>query len=51
MVVMQYDMPDFPKTHFWKKTNKDPKLIEERRLQLELFFNTIVNDPLIRGHK
>ena len=46
---MKIELPDFPKTHLWKKTNKNPKMIEERRSMLEKYFNIIINDPFIRG--
>ena len=46
----KFDMPEFPKTHFWISTNKDPDLVKKRRQKLEYFFNMILNDPKIRGH-
>ena len=43
-------MPEFPSTHFWKKTNNNPTLIEERKTKLENYFGIVVNDPFTRGH-
>ena len=48
---IQLELPEFPKTHFWKKTNKNPKMIEERKLILEQYFNVVINDPFSRGYK
>ena len=48
---MQLELPEFPRTHFWKKTNKNPKMIEERRETLQQFFSIVVNDPFTRGYK
>ena len=44
-------MPPFPKTHFWTKTNSNPTLIDQRRIELEKFFGQIVNEPVLRGYE
>ena len=45
----KFDLPEFPKTHFWISTNSDPDLIKQRRHKLEHFFNLVLNDPKLRG--
>lgn len=44
-------LPPFPVTHFWVKTNNNPKLMEKRRAGLEFYFSSIVDDPFLRGHR
>lgn len=45
-----YEIPPFPKTHFWQKTNNNPELIEKRRIGLENYFSHVINDPYLRGY-
>ncbi len=47
---LQTQLPPFPKTHFWQKTNASPELIEKRRAGLENYFSRIINDPYLRGY-
>ena len=45
-------LPEFPKTHsfaFWNKTNSNPRMIEDRRRELEYYFTKLFNDPIFRG--
>ena len=48
---MQIELPPFPKTHFFIKTNSDPILINERKAILQKFFSIIIDDPFTRGTK
>jgi hypothetical protein len=45
-----YEIPPFPKTHFWQKTNNNPEMIEKRRMGLENYFSHVINDPYLRGY-
>jgi len=47
---IQFDLPPFPKTHFWQKTNNNPQMIEKRRSGLENFLSHVINDPYLRGY-
>jgi hypothetical protein len=45
----KYELPEFPKTHFWRSTNKDLLRIEKRKQKLVYFFNILLNNPALRG--
>ncbi len=50
--MTQLDLPEFPESHFWsfwKRTNKDKQLIEQRRQEIEYYLNVVFNEPKIRG--
>ena len=47
---MKLELPEFPKTHFWSRTNKNPQMIEQRRAKLESYFQIVLNDPFTRGY-
>ena len=48
--MIQFELPPFPVTHFWQKTNSNPQLIEKRRVGLESYFARVINDPYLRGY-
>ena len=48
---LDFELPPFPVTHFWTKTNNNPQLIEKRRAGLEAYFSRVINDPFLRGYK
>ncbi|CAD8194120.1 unnamed protein product [Paramecium pentaurelia] len=40
--TLKGSLPKFPPTNWWRSTNQNDELIEERRIQLDYFFKTLL---------
>lgn len=50
----QSQIPEFPKRNsimFWNHTNKDCRMIDERRRELEYYFTKLLNNEKLGGLK